>query len=136
MLTTCLTSCRFELKKENGTAWGEAVPYTLDTRIERCRTIGEGVEIAADWKANGVASQRFQRECKKARKISDSISSGYKVSCFRSELFRNQAFAMARAVSIIRQEKAHSLSYHDKTRANFPPVTLVCSAAKFDEWGS
>lgn len=35
------------------------------------------------------------------------------------------AFAIARAVSIIRQEKPHSLSYQERTRTNRPSVTLV-----------
>ncbi len=42
--------------------------------------------------------------------------------------------AKATAVSDIRLEKPHSLSYQDKTRTNVPSMTLVWSFAKIEEW--
>lgn len=41
--------------------------------------------------------------------------------------FVHMVFAIATAVSLIRFEKPHSLSYHDRIRQNFPPITLVWS---------
>ena len=43
---------------------------------------------------------------------------------------------MATAVSAMRFEKPHSLSYQDSTRTRLPSSTLVCVAAKIDERGS
>jgi hypothetical protein len=43
-------------------------------------------------------------------------------------------FASATAVSAIRFEKPHSLSYQDKMRTNVPSMTLVWSRWKIDEW--
>ena len=40
---------------------------------------------------------------------------------------------IATAVSAIRQEKPHSLSYQLSTRTNLPSSTFVCAGAKFDE---
>ena len=36
------------------------------------------------------------------------------------------SFAMATAVSAMRLEKPHSLSYQDSTRTKLPSITLVC----------
>ncbi len=44
--------------------------------------------------------------------------------------------AMATAVSLIRDEKPHSLSYQLITRTNVPPITLVSFSAKIEERGS
>ena len=43
---------------------------------------------------------------------------------------------IATAVSTMRLEKPHSLSYHDITRTSVPSITLVWSMAKIDECGS
>src|SRR6185503_863444 len=43
---------------------------------------------------------------------------------------------MATAVSAMRLEKPHSLSYQATTRTKLPPSTLVWSIAKVAEWGS
>ena len=43
---------------------------------------------------------------------------------------------IATAVSTMRLEKPHSLSYHDITRTSVPSITLVWSMAKTDECGS
>ncbi|MOA49447.1 hypothetical protein D3C78_1723290 [compost metagenome] len=43
-------------------------------------------------------------------------------------------FANATAVSDMRLEKPHSLSYQDRTRTNLPSMTLVWSIAKIEEW--
>jgi hypothetical protein len=43
---------------------------------------------------------------------------------------------IATAVSIIRLEKPHSLSYHDITRTSVPSITLVWSMANTDECAS
>ncbi len=49
---------------------------------------------------------------------------------------RQISFAMATAVSAIRFEKPHSLSYHDSTRTRVPSSTLVWSMWKVDDAGS
>jgi len=41
---------------------------------------------------------------------------------------------IATAVSLIRFEKPHSLSYQDSTRQSVPPITLVWSMWKTEEW--
>ena len=46
------------------------------------------------------------------------------------------SFAMATAVSLMRFEKPHSLSYQDMTRTSVPSMTLVWSMWKIDECGS
>ena len=43
---------------------------------------------------------------------------------------------IATAVSAMRFEKPHSLSYHESTRTNVPSETLVWSMWKVEEWGS
>ncbi len=43
---------------------------------------------------------------------------------------------IATAVSAMRLEKPHSLSYHDITRTSVPSITLVWSMWKTEEWGS
>src|SRR5580692_6018893 len=43
---------------------------------------------------------------------------------------------IATAVSIMRLEKPHSLSYHDMTRTRVPSTTLVWSMWKTEECGS
>ena len=43
---------------------------------------------------------------------------------------------IATAVSTMRLEKPHSLSYHDITRTSVPSITLVWSMWKIDECGS
>ena len=43
---------------------------------------------------------------------------------------------IATAVSAMRLEKPHSLSYHDITRTNVPSITLVWSMWKIEECGS
>src|SRR5208282_5271412 len=43
---------------------------------------------------------------------------------------------IATAVSIMRLEKPHSLSYHDMTRTSVPSITLVWSMWKTAECGS
>ena len=43
---------------------------------------------------------------------------------------------IATAVSTMRLEKPHSLSYHDITRTNVPSITLVWSMWKTEECGS
>src|SRR5437899_1365956 len=43
---------------------------------------------------------------------------------------------IATAVSIIRLEKPHSLSYHDITRTSVPSITLVWSMANTEECAS
>src|SRR4029077_7498824 len=43
---------------------------------------------------------------------------------------------MATAVSTMRQEKPHSLSYQDMTRTNVPSITFVWSMANTDECAS
>ena len=45
-------------------------------------------------------------------------------------------FAISIAVSVIRVEKPHSLSYQERTRTNLPSRIWVCAEAKVDEWGS
>jgi hypothetical protein len=45
------------------------------------------------------------------------------------------SFAMATAVSAMRFEKPHSLSYQDITRTKLPSITLVWSMWKMDEAG-
>ena len=49
---------------------------------------------------------------------------------------RQISFAMATAVSAMRFEKPHSLSYHASTRTRVPSSTLVWSMWKVDEAGS
>ena len=44
------------------------------------------------------------------------------------------SLAKATAVSAMRFEKPHSLSYQERTRTNLPSRTLVWSMAKIDEW--
>ena len=39
------------------------------------------------------------------------------------------SFAIARAVSLMRVEKPHSLSYQDSTRPSWPSITWVCGRA-------
>src|SRR6516164_8033013 len=46
------------------------------------------------------------------------------------------SFPIATAVSTIRLEKPHSLSYHDITRTSVPSITLVWSMANTDECAS
>src|SRR5215207_2274644 len=46
------------------------------------------------------------------------------------------SFAMAMAVSAMRFEKPHSLSYQDSTRTKLPSMTLVWSMWNTDECGS
>lgn len=43
-------------------------------------------------------------------------------------------FANATAVSDMRLEKPHSLSYQESTRTKLPSMTLVWSIAKIEEW--
>ena len=43
---------------------------------------------------------------------------------------------MAMAVSAIRHEKPHSLSYQVITRTKVPSITFDSLIAKIDEWGS
>ena len=43
---------------------------------------------------------------------------------------------MATAVSAMRLENPHSLSYQDTTRTKLPSITLVWSVAKIDDLGS
>src|SRR5918998_934406 len=45
-------------------------------------------------------------------------------------------FAIATAVSLMRFEKPHSLSYHDRMRQSLPPMTFVWSMWNTDECGS
>ena len=49
---------------------------------------------------------------------------------------RQMSFAMATAVSAMRFEKPHSLSYHAMTRTSVPSMTLVWSRWNTDECGS
>ena len=49
---------------------------------------------------------------------------------------RQTSFPIATAVSAMRLEKPHSLSYQDITRTNVPSITLVWSMWKTDECGS
>src|SRR5271168_4295601 len=50
---------------------------------------------------------------------------------------QNQAsLPIATAVSIMRLEKPHSLSYHDMTRTSVPSITLVWSMWTTEECGS
>ena len=42
--------------------------------------------------------------------------------------------AKATAVSDMRLEKPHSLSYQESTRTKLPSMTLVWSVAKIEEW--
>ena len=46
------------------------------------------------------------------------------------------SFPIATAVSDMRLEKPHSLSYQDITRTSVPFCTLVWSMWNVDEWGS
>src|ERR1700734_3766666 len=46
------------------------------------------------------------------------------------------SFAIATAVSAIRLEKPHSLSYQDSTRTKLPSITLVWSRAKIEDRSS
>src|SRR5262249_23320890 len=46
------------------------------------------------------------------------------------------SFPIATAVSAMRLEKPHSLSYQDITRTSVPFCTLVWSSWNVDEWGS
>ena len=46
------------------------------------------------------------------------------------------SFPIATAVSAMRLEKPHSLSYQDITRTSVPFYTLVWSSWNVDEWGS
>src|SRR5579864_7519568 len=41
--------------------------------------------------------------------------------------------AIAVAVSAMRVEKPHSLSYHDSTRTSWPSITWVCGRATVDD---
>ena len=50
--------------------------------------------------------------------------------------WRQISLPIATAVSTMRLEKPHSLSYHDITRTSVPSITLVWSMAKIDECGS
>src|SRR5215470_13798976 len=45
-------------------------------------------------------------------------------------------FPIATAVSAMRLEKPHSLSYHDITRTRLPFITLFWSMCRVDECGS
>ena len=58
----------------------------------------------------------------------------------RSERFSHELGQIVRptatAVSAIRLEKPHSLSYHDRIRTNVPSITLVWSMWNTEEWGS
>src|SRR5258707_7029168 len=55
----------------------------------------------------------------------------------RTMRLRSQSsFPIATAVSAMRLEKPHSLSYHDITRTSVPFCTLVWSMWKVDECGS
>ena len=56
--------------------------------------------------------------------------------CHRSSGSRQISFAMATAVSAMRFEKPHSLSYQASTRTRVPSITLVWSMWKVDEAGS
>ena len=49
---------------------------------------------------------------------------------------RQISLPIATAVSAMRLEKPHSLSYHDITRTNVPSITLVWSMWKIEECGS
>src|SRR5664279_3295097 len=49
---------------------------------------------------------------------------------------RQISLPIATAVSAMRLEKPHSLSYHDITRTSVPSITLVWSMWKIDECGS
>jgi predicted GIY-YIG superfamily endonuclease len=52
------------------------------------------------------------------------------VKCAETQM----VLAKATAVSDMRLEKPHSLSYQDSTRTKLPSRTLVWSKAKIDEW--
>src|ERR1700733_13117647 len=49
---------------------------------------------------------------------------------------RQPSLPIATAVSAMRLEKPHSLSYHDSTRTRVPSITLVWSMWKIEECGS
>jgi len=51
-------------------------------------------------------------------------------------LFAQISLAMATAVSAMRFEKPHSLSYQDRIDTMVPSITLVWSIWKIEEWGS
>src|ERR1700730_10018678 len=52
------------------------------------------------------------------------------------ELCNQSSFPIATAVSAMRLEKPHSLSYHDITRTSVPFCTLVWSMWNVDECGA
>ena len=47
---------------------------------------------------------------------------------------RQRNFAITSAVSLMRVEKPHSLSYQERTRTSLPSTICVCAVAKVEEW--
>ena len=66
-----------------------------------------------------------------ARDVTPSLAFPHPCSCETQ-----MSFAIATAVSAMRFEKPHSLSYQDITRTSVPSMTLVWSMWKVDECGS
>ena len=53
----------------------------------------------------------------------------------RDEAAAQMSLPIAEAVSAMRLEKPHSLSYQDMTRTKLPSITLVWSSAKVEDAG-
>src|SRR6266567_475302 len=76
----------------------------------------------------------FARQSTNTRR--SRVGAGRGVEHALINLSSNQiSLLMATAVSDMRLEKPHSLSYHDMTRTSVPPTTLVWSSAKDDDAG-
>lgn len=55
-------------------------------------------------------------------------------SSVKTPRLRQMSLAMAPAVSIMRLEKPHSLSYHDRTRTSLPSITAVSRLSIVELW--
>ena len=99
---------------------------------------GTGLEGPGDgWsfeQTNGLASWQIERY----RLPSNMKMAGGLVAARHLRHLANKSQIVlpnATAVSAIRFEKPHSLSYHDITRTRLPSMTLVWSSAKVEEAG-
>ena len=114
-----------QFRQEKGKAVTEgrkaAIMLPKDTFDDRSRPIREGLRCSTGM---GAGSKWKERPGDPDRSFASAVI----------DVFDQISFASATAVSDMRLEKPHSLSYQVRMRTKLPSRTFVWSSAKIEEW--
>ena len=113
----------------------EQYAFALHVGLIECAEPRHDVHLDANGAMRRSAPARPERKVSVAASMR-ARTRGLRRTHRRDDAVSQISFASATAVSDMRFEKPHSLSYHDMMRTRLPSMTLVWSMWKIEERGS